>query len=111
MTPHEQVRALVHAETARWVIRPWRMPNGRIQWAVYEDGRVYGSWPDPNFAVDARRRGIVAGIACDVVRWPPPSRKYPAPKTLLRDGVSIEQCLRDWIIDRWEERAWAEMGA
>ena len=113
MTPHEQVRALVRAESARWVIRSCRMLNGRIQWALLEDGRLYGSWPDPKFVTDTRRRVIVGCIAAEVVRWPPVNSRYPAPKTLLRDGVSVEQCLRDWIIERWEEdvlRAMERMG-
>lgn len=81
------------------------------RWALYEDGRLYGSWPDPKFVTAVRRRVIVGCIAAEVVRWPSLHSKYPAPKTLLRDGVSVEQCLRDWIIDIWEDRTWAGMGA
>lgn len=85
-------------------------PSGRIQWAVYEDGRIYGSWPDPNFAVDARNRGIMAGIACDVVNGYPLDRwTHTPPKKLLQPGMSVEWCMRDWIIGRWEERAWREL--
>jgi hypothetical protein len=87
------------------------MPNGRIQWAVYEDGRMYGSWPDPNFAVDARNRGIMAGIACDVVNGYPLDRKVAMvyQQFINYPAMSVEWCMRDWIIERWEERAWREL--
>lgn len=92
------------------MIRPWRIRGEKkIRWALYEDGRMYGSWPDPKFASDIRRRVIVGCIAAEVVRWSSLHSKYPSPKTLLRDGVSVEQCLREWIIDRWEEQTWAKM--
>lgn len=79
----------------------------RIMWEVHNDGRLYGSWPDPAFAQEIRARGIALDVLIEARMPNSVSSAYASAKKLnagrIGEAVSVEMSVRDAIIRAWEE--------
>lgn len=108
-TPFWDVREAVQKERVRWTLRPWRSDmTSQIRWAVYENGRLYGSWPDPAYAQEVRARGIALDVLIEARMPNQVHGTYVSSKKLsaerISGGVSVEMSIRDAVIGAWEER-------